>query len=129
MAAHVDRDRSRGVVVSREGTMFVVEASAADGVGPTRRRVTDGPGVKGFRMLISQLAQCEVAAAQGSHAAVLAELQATPEAPRVPTGAHRRRLLDLAERLARVQSLGGEYARVCFSPAVESRLRSLTAGD
>ena len=78
-------------------------------------------------MLVTQSALSEVTARQGSCAVVLAELHADREAPRVPAGIHRQCLLDLAERLARVQALGNEYARVSFSPDVEDQFSQLTA--
>ncbi len=77
-------------------------------------------------MLILQSAQRKPVTRQGSRGSMLTELQADPTAPGVPTGTSRRRLLNLAERLARVQALGDEYARVCFSPELEARVRSLT---
>jgi hypothetical protein len=78
-------------------------------------------------MLIGQLAQSKVAARQGSHAVVLAELESNREAPRVPAGNHQQCLLNLAERLARVRALGDEYARVGFSPQIEAMLDQLPA--
>ena len=77
-------------------------------------------------MLILQQAQRSPDARQGCHAAVLAELQAGKAAPRVPQGTHRQRLLELARRLACVQALGDEYARVSFSPHVQEWLADLS---
>ncbi len=77
-------------------------------------------------MLILQQAQGEREARQGCHAVVLAELQADQGASRAPKGLHQQRLLELARRLARVQALGDEYARVDVSPEMTQQLRSLT---
>lgn len=76
-------------------------------------------------MLIPQRTSGECSARQGSCAEVLAELQANQVAPQIPRGIYRQRLLGLAERLARVQALKGEYARVDFSPHVAERLQRL----
>jgi hypothetical protein len=78
-------------------------------------------------MLIGQSAQSEVDPRQGSRATILDELQADREAPRVPAGIHQQCLLNLADRLARVQALGDEYARVGFSPQVEVMVSQLSA--
>ena len=76
-------------------------------------------------MLAPEMAHRGAAAEQGSFAAVFAELQTGPAAPQVPDGAFRQRLLILADRLARVQALQGQHARVGFSPHV----RVLLAGS
>jgi len=67
------------------------------------------------------VASGETVARQGSCERVLAELNADREAPRVPAGDYRQCLLNLADRLAYVQAMGGEYARVSFSPHVETQ--------
>ncbi len=58
---------------------------------------------------------------QGSHVSFV-ELRGQLAAPSANSDGNRRRLLDLARRLARVQSLGDEYRRVCFSPHVEAAM-------
>ncbi len=66
-------------------------------------------------MLIPQGAYRQVGRSQGRRRTGLAELRRQLADPsRVSDGA-RRRLLDLATRLSRVQALGGGYGRVCFS--------------
>jgi hypothetical protein len=62
---------------------------------------------------------------QGGRVLVSVEPKAQPAAPRIPGGIHRQRLLELAGRLARVRALGGEYARVDFSPELAKQLRQL----
>lgn len=52
---------------------------------------------------------------QGSRRASLAELRRQLAEPAGLNDAHRQRLTDLARRLARVQALGNEYARVELS--------------
>jgi hypothetical protein len=69
------------------------------------------------------IASGEAVTQQGRCGRVLAELNADRKAPRVPAGDYRQCLLNLADRLARVQAMGGEYARVSFSPYVEAQRR------
>ena len=71
------------------------------------------------------VASDETVARQGSCERVLAELDADREAPRVPAGDYRQCLLNLADRLANVQAMGGEYARVSFSPYIEAQRQRL----
>ena len=52
----------------------------------------------------------------------LAELRGQLAAPSAMNDGHRRRLLDLARRLARVQALGDEYGRVSLSEHVKAAL-------
>ncbi len=76
-------------------------------------------------MLILHGVASEPEARQGCHAEVLAELQRNPAAT-VPKGTSQQRLLDLAERLARVQALGDGYARVTFSGEAAGLVRQVT---
>jgi hypothetical protein len=70
-------------------------------------------------MLTPQTALCETGL-QGRDRGSFAELRRALAKPSVLGDGHRRRLLDLAQRLARVQALGGEYARVGLSPTARS---------
>ena len=72
-------------------------------------------------MLISQRAENEVADRQGSQVS-LVELRGQLAAPSQMNDGHRRRLLDLARRLARVQTLGDEYGRVSLSEHIEAAM-------
>jgi hypothetical protein len=66
-------------------------------------------------MLIPQEAPCDWRVGQGGPRVSLAELRDQLTSPsRIPDGI-RQRLLELAGRLARVQALGDEYARVSLS--------------
>jgi hypothetical protein len=73
-------------------------------------------------MLIPQTAESGKGGRQGSPPLTLAELRRALAKPSVLDDGHRRRLLDLAQRLARVQALGDEYARVRLSPRIRSVL-------
>jgi hypothetical protein len=77
-------------------------------------------------MLTLQSAQSGIAGGQGCLAAVRAELQADPSIPRASSEVHRQRLLELAGRLARVQALGCECARVGFSPEIARQVRQVS---
>ena len=77
-------------------------------------------------MLTPQLASCELGAGQGSPASNLAEQGAQLAGP-VPGSISPQRLKELAGRLARVRALGGEYARVQFSPEVARQLREVVS--
>lgn len=66
-------------------------------------------------MLISQQASSQTRARQGCQAASLAELRSGLEEPTRLNGRHRQRLLDLAQRVARIQALGDGYRRVSLS--------------
>ncbi len=75
-------------------------------------------------MLIPQWTECETNGGQGRPACGLAELRrelAQPSTCRDADGL-RQRLLELVQRLGRVQSLGDEYARVEVSEHVATRL-------
>ncbi|HAU38078.1 MAG TPA: hypothetical protein DCX07_10235 [Phycisphaerales bacterium] len=78
-------------------------------------------------MLVPQTAQWELDGRQGSRAASLSELRRQLAEPTRIQDGHRQRLLDLVCRLARVQALGGEYARVAFSDAATAALKRLSA--
>ncbi len=69
-------------------------------------------------MLISQQAALGEGRRQGRKAASLAELRAMLSRPSRLSDGHRQRLLDLSQRLAAVQVLGDEYARVELSQHV-----------
>jgi len=73
-------------------------------------------------MLIPQDASCEPRERNGFSRVSLAELRRQLARPSNATDGHRQRLLDLAERLARVRALGGEFSRVGFSGAVLAAL-------
>ena len=62
---------------------------------------------------------------QGCFRTVLTELQRQAAAPSRCSDGLRQRLLVLARRLASVQSLGGEYARVDLSDQAKARLDGL----
>ena len=73
-------------------------------------------------MLISQQVQLDKGRRQGSMAASLAELRTMLSRPSRLSDGHRQRLLDLTQRLAAVQGLGDEYARVEMSPFVRQAM-------
>ena len=73
-------------------------------------------------MLVSQRQVSGSCMEHGCFSATLAELQRSGAAPSNNKDGLRQRLLVLAERLAQVQSLGGEYARVAFSEHAEAVL-------
>ncbi len=73
-------------------------------------------------MLVSQRQASGSCMEQGRFCTTLAELQHRNAAPSDYQDGLRQRLLVLAQRLARVQSLGGEYARVAFSQYVDAVL-------
>ena len=52
---------------------------------------------------------------QGSRHVSLAELRSCLEAPSSMSDGHRQRLIELAQQVAGIQLLGGEYARVGLS--------------
>lgn len=78
-------------------------------------------------MLTLQLARSAYPVGHGSPALGTAEPHADLAGPAIPGGLHRQRLLELAERLAKVQALGGEYARVDFCPELAEQVRRLRA--
>lgn len=67
-------------------------------------------------MLTLQSAASDLKARQGSQAAKVAEPRAVQADPAIPGRITRQRLAELAERLARVQALGGESAGWTFLP-------------
>jgi len=71
-------------------------------------------------MLIQQDARSETAGRQGGRPITLAELRSQLASPSGLSDGHRQRLLELSRRLARVQALVGEHARVGFSEHVPS---------
>lgn len=73
-------------------------------------------------MLIPQTAQCESHGGKGSPAVGLAELRRELAEPSALSDGNRRRLLELAQRLLRVQALGDGYGRVAFSHFAASAL-------
>lgn len=73
-------------------------------------------------MLAPQHASSESACLHGRKRSGLAELRSQLHQPSEFSDRQRRRLQELAQRLARVQARGGEYARVCLSEAAESAL-------
>jgi len=77
-------------------------------------------------MLVSQRRQSGSRHRHGSLRAVLAELQRQSVAPSRIEDGLRQRLLVLSRRLARVQSLGDECARVSFSGHVQRILDETT---
>jgi len=74
-------------------------------------------------MLIPQTASCETGGQHGCGPIGLAELRRALATPSALGDGDRRRLLDLAQRLARVQALGDEYARVSLSSVARSALQ------
>lgn len=75
-------------------------------------------------MLTPELASCELGSGQGSPTSHIADSRAGL-AGRIPGKISPQRLTELATRLARVQALGGEYARVGFSPDMSRLVRQL----
>ena len=73
-------------------------------------------------MLISQEVRSQASPAQGSVRGGLAELRRQLAEPSALSDGNRQRLLELARRLARVQGLGDEYVRVCFSDSATDAL-------
>lgn len=68
-------------------------------------------------LLIPRSPESHVDEGQGRPAAGLAELRQALTDPSKLTDGVRQRLLELTERLSRVQALGGEYVRVGLSGA------------
>ena len=77
-------------------------------------------------MLILQKAQSECRGGHGCRTSARAEPDVNEVAQKIPQGISQRRLLELAQRLAKVQVLGGEYARVVLSPELAQRVRQMT---
>jgi predicted glycosyltransferase len=80
-------------------------------------------------MLILQQADSQPTRRHGRRGGGLTELrELLSQGPALPEAA-RQRLERLSERLARVQALGGEFTRVCFSPMASAALAVGPAGD
>lgn len=67
-------------------------------------------------MLISRTAQGGSGNRHGGRGLSFAELRVQLGEPSTLSDGHRQRLLELLQRLERVQALGDEYARVRLSP-------------
>ena len=67
-------------------------------------------------MLIPQKARRNAVGGHGSPATGFAELRSQLARRSSLDDVHRQRLLELAQRLARVQALGDEYAGISLSP-------------
>lgn len=78
--------------------------------------------MKGLAMLVSQSPNQTGCLRQGSLQATLAELASHGAAPSARSDGLRQRLLEIAERLARVQGMGSEYARIGLSEEVQAIL-------
>ncbi|HUU59416.1 MAG TPA: hypothetical protein VMZ50_07735 [Phycisphaerae bacterium] len=74
-------------------------------------------------MLIPQSTWCETGGGQGGPRIGLAELRRELATPSNVSDGVRQRLLGLARRLARVQSLGDEYAGLALSEHAAAVLR------
>lgn len=83
---------------------------------------TEKPGEKGFFMFTSQQDLGDVRRPQGCGSAGIAELRRGLATPSRMTDGDRQRLLDLARRVARVQSLGGGYSRVSLSEHAQAAI-------
>lgn len=80
-------------------------------------------------MLISQTAQCDSDNRHGGRGLSFAELRVQLGEPSTLCDGHRQRLLELLQRLARVQALGDEYARVELSPFARAALIEADAAE
>lgn len=78
-------------------------------------------------MLTSRESAAGCGRAKGSARASLAELRRQLSEPEALSDAGRQRLSELAERLARVRALGGEYVRVDLSQRAVKALGAVTA--
>ena len=78
-------------------------------------------------MFTSQQHLSDLPRRQGCPSADLAELRHDLARPSQVNDGHRQRLLDLAQRVARVQALGGEYRRVSLSEHVQAALTQTAA--
>ncbi|MCL2700214.1 MAG: hypothetical protein FWE88_00815 [Phycisphaerae bacterium] len=67
-------------------------------------------------MLIPQKARRKTVDGHGRPTIALSELRSQLANGSSPGDGHRQRLLDLAQRLARIQALGDEYAGITLSP-------------
>ena len=79
-------------------------------------------------MLISQEVRSPTPASHGSGPGGLAELRSQLADPLALSDGNRQRLLELASRLARIQSLGDEYVRVGLSPHARAAMPPATPG-
>lgn len=79
-------------------------------------------------MLTSQQVHREANTEQGRSQAPLDELRDHLARPTAMDEANRQRLMVLANRLARVQALGGEFCRVAFSPEAAAACRHVGVG-
>lgn len=77
-------------------------------------------------MLILQDAKSDASRRHGSRRVDLSQLREQLACPSALGADHRQRLLELEQRLLRLQALGGEYARVEFSDSASSVLRGQT---
>jgi hypothetical protein len=73
-------------------------------------------------MLVPQQAQSQSQARQGCRPASVGELRRQLASPSSMDDGNRQRLLELKRRLARVQALGDEFARVSLSPMAEAAM-------
>jgi len=73
-------------------------------------------------MLISQRGASRQTGGQGRPPVSLADLRRQLASPSAHADARRQRLLELARRLARIQALGDEYARVELSADAKAAL-------
>ncbi len=88
----------------------------------------ENPVRKDSRMLISPDAQRSPKARHGGRVKRIAELRSQLASPSQWTDGDRQRLLDLAQCVARVQTLGSEYSRVSLSESAQAALdRTTTA--
>lgn len=92
-----------------------------DAAAPPAMKIVQGyRDGKDSNMLVSQRPVNGPGEKHGCFRAALAELQRRGAGPSGLEDVLRQRLLVLARRLARVRSLGNEYARVGFSEHVEA---------
>ena len=78
-------------------------------------------------MLITQQTMDSMKRWQGSRGDNLAEMRERLADPSRLDDDQQKRLLDLAQRLDRIQSLGGEYARVEFSEFSQCALEEMSS--
>ena len=79
-------------------------------------------------MLIHQEARSDAVGRHGRRPVGLSELREYLARPSQMHDGHRQRLLELASRLARVQALMGEHARVDFSKVARLALAEAAPG-
>ena len=78
-------------------------------------------------MLISQRASSDSRVRHGCLQRSFAELRSQLARPSQLNDGHRQRLRDLAQRVARVQALGGQYRRVSLSDGVMAAMDQIAA--